>query len=151
MDTARTTRVLVVANSTAATPRLLEHVRRRAKAAPCDFTLIIPGAHGGNTANWTPETALRLLKRAARGRAEAAPQGPSPFRSIQSVVRDGNYDEIIVSIRPPRWSKWLRCDLLHRIERLGLPVTAILPRGRKLSNKEAGKMMLELGGSGPFG
>jgi hypothetical protein len=151
MGTERTTRVLVVANSTAATPRLLEDVRRRAKAGPCEFALIIPDAHGGNTANWTPDTALRLLKRAARGRAEAAPRGPNPFQSIQSAVRDGNYDEIIVSVRPPRWSRWLRCDLMHRIERLGLPVTAILPQGRTLSSKEAGKMMLELGGSGPFG
>jgi hypothetical protein len=150
MATARTTRVLVVANSTAATPRLLEDVRRRAKAGPCDFTLIIPGSHG-RTVNWTPETALSLLRRAARGRAEAAPQDSTPYRFIQTLVRDGNYDEIIVSLRPPRWSKWLRLDLIHRIERLGVPVTAILPRGRALSNKEAGKMMLELGGSGPFG
>ena len=151
MGTARATRVLVVANTTSATPRLLEEVRRRAKAGPCDFALVIPEARGGNTANWTPETALRLLNRAARGRAEAAPQGPKSFRFIQGAVRDGNYDEILVSIRPPRWSKWLRYDLIHRIERLGLPVTAILPRGRALSSKEAGKMMLELGGSGPFG
>jgi hypothetical protein len=43
-------------------------------------------------------------------------------------VRDGQFDEIIVSTLSTKTSKWLRRDLVRKIEGLGLPVTAVQPR-----------------------
>jgi hypothetical protein len=140
-----TTRILVVANRTAATPRLLEEVKRRSKQGSCEFTLLIPDAPSRKAADWTLETALPLLRRAARGPVEALVDGQDPVTSVQDAVHVGNFDEIIVSTLPPGMSKWLRRDLVNQVKRLGLPVTAVIPGDGKLSNREAASMLTELG------
>ncbi len=42
MKSSAPTRVLIVANRTAATPTLIEAVRQRAAAGQCTFTLLVP-------------------------------------------------------------------------------------------------------------
>ena len=54
--------------------------------------------------------------------------GADPFMSVSDAVRDGHFDEIIVSTLSKKTSKWLRRDLVRKIEGLGLPVTAVTPR-----------------------
>jgi hypothetical protein len=150
MEPSRPTRVLVVANRTAAAPRLLDAVRERARSGPCEFALLVPSSDP-KAADWTLDSALPLVKRAARGRVDGLVGGPDPFASVQDAVREGDFDEIIVSTRPKGVSKWLRRDLIARIQGLGLPVTAIVPRGAGMSSKEALKDMatMDAGGGGP--
>ena len=71
---------------------------------------------------------MPLLRRAAGGPVEGLVGGADPFTSVQDAVRDGRFDEIIISTLSKKTSKWLRRDLVRKVEGLGLPVTAVMPR-----------------------
>jgi hypothetical protein len=132
MESSAPTRVLVVANRTASTPRLLAEVARRAKAEATQFTLLIPDVDDRKAADWSRETALESLSRAAQGPVDCLVGGPDPFVAVQDAVHARHFDEIIISTLPKHRSKWLRRGLIPRIERLGLPVTGVIPRQKSL-------------------
>jgi hypothetical protein len=120
--------VLVVAHRTAATPRLLDEVRRRTQQGSCRFTLLVPRPY------WDPDTdeaelvvelAVPLLEDAAGHHVDAVIGDSDPVDAAQQVVASAGVDEIILSTLPQRVSHWLRRDVPTRLERLGLPVTVI--------------------------
>jgi hypothetical protein len=130
-------RVLVVANQTAATPALIEAVRERAQAGPATFTLLVPNtAHGlhrvvdpedqaATEADETLAKALPLLEEAAGGKVEGMVGVPEPLAAIQDAVNLHGFDELIISMLPKRFSRWLKLDLPHKAAGLGLPVTTV--------------------------
>jgi hypothetical protein len=122
---AATRRILVVANRTASTPLLLDTVRERATQGPCSFTLLIPNEPRKGGADWTLDTALPLLQRAARAPVEGLVGEEDAFEAVRAALSERGFDEVIISTLPRRVSEWLRRDLPHRVERLGVPVTTI--------------------------
>ena len=86
-------------------------------------------AHGAE-ADWTIDTAQRLLAKAAHGPVGVLTGGPDPFTAVKEAVATGEFDEIVVSTLPRGVSKWLRRDLVTRVRGLGLPVTTIIPGDR---------------------
>jgi hypothetical protein len=128
MESRGSTRILVVANQSVATPALLEEVRRRAEGGACEFALLIPEASPGVHAEWTLRQAVRLFGQAAGHPVEGlVSRAGDAYTAIELAVRDGGYDEIIISTLPRRGSQWLRRDLPRRVRRFGPRVTVVTP------------------------
>jgi hypothetical protein len=137
------TRVLVVANRTAATPALLDAVRERAARGPATFTLLVPNPvhgldrvmdpedHAQDEGQSVLELALPLLEDAAGGHVEGMVGDAEPLAAIQDAINVHGFDEIIISTLPTRVSRWLRLDLPHKAAGLGLPVTTVTARSRE--------------------
>ena len=143
MDFSSATRVLVVANRTAATPALLDAVRERAARGACRFTLLVPNtSHGLHRiidpedqdtleAEATLELALPLLHDAAGAPVEGLIGAADPLDAIQDAVNLRGFDEIVISTLPHRVSRWLHLDLPHKAAGLGLPVTMVTAKGQE--------------------
>jgi hypothetical protein len=125
METSSPRRTLIVANLTASTPILLQEVKRRAAEQPTKFTLLIPNVRSRKSADWTLETAVRMMERAADAPVEGRLGGADPFESVKEALAEGDYDDVMISTLPRRSSEWLRRDLPSRVEELGVPVSVI--------------------------
>lgn len=137
------TRVLVVANRTAATDALVAAVRERAARGPCAFTLLVPnpvaGLHrivnpediGDEEASAVLARALPVLSQAAGGPVQGRIGVSEPLAAIQDAVNLVGFDEIMISTLDHRVSRWLHLDLPHKAAGLGLPVTTITPSARE--------------------
>src|SRR4051794_28442514 len=136
MESERPRRILVVANRTAATPYVLDAVKRYRLEEPTTFALLIPDAPRSEHTDWTLEMALPLLERAAGGPV-AGLTGTSgdPLDAIRTVLAEGDYERVIISTLPERVSKWLRRDLPRRVEALGVPVEVVTAASRAQDGK----------------
>lgn len=120
--------ILIVANRTAASPKLLAAVAERAAREPCKFTLLVPRPY------WDPDTeeaaitlelAIPLLDAAAGSHVTGIVGPTDPIQAVRQALDAAKYDEIIVSTLPQRVSRWLHLDLAHRIGHFGVPVTLV--------------------------
>ncbi len=141
MESVKGTRVLVVANKTAATPALIEAVRRRAGEGPATFTLLVPAAAHGLHKVADPEDqdsseaeavialAVPLLEEATGAPVESLVGAPEPLAAVEDAMNVHGFDEIIISTLPTRVSRWLHLDLPSKVAGLGVPVTTISAKG----------------------
>jgi hypothetical protein len=120
---------LVVTHQTALSPALLETVRRLAAAdAAAEFAVLVPEAPVGATtwegetvdgAKQRGETAKALFEEAAHARVFRTAVGPpDPMQAIaDELLAQPDYETLVISTLPPGMSRWLRMDLVHRVER----------------------------------
>ena len=133
-----------MANRTAATPLLLDEIRRRAGEQPTAFVLLCP-RFPPQDRDWTLDEGLKAVRKAA-----ARPDRPArrprrgldgaddPFQAVKDALAGGDFDDVIISTLSKRTSEWLRRDLPRRVEALGVPVTVItMPSGERLTANEA--------------
>jgi hypothetical protein len=130
--------VLIVARRTADSPPLLEAVARRAREGPCNFTLLVPAFPNGlqrvgdpadagqRAAERRIRAAVPLLSHAAGSEVVAVIGVREPFAAVHDALHLMGFDEVIVSMLPPRISRWLHIELPRRIRALGVPVTEVV-------------------------
>src|SRR6478735_10731639 len=95
--------VLVIANRTAATPALLEEVRRRAAERPSRFTLLVPRPYWDadtEESGITLELAIPLLEEAAGGHVTGLIGEEDPMSAVSAALAEAHYDEILLSTLP---------------------------------------------------
>jgi hypothetical protein len=130
-------RVLLVACRTAAGDALLEAVRRRAAASPCEFTLLVPRPchglhrvvdpedHGWREAQAVIDSACPILAGAAGSAVDGMIGSHDPVAAVEDALNVHGFDEVIVSTLPARASRWLRLDLPSKVAGMGVPVTRV--------------------------
>jgi hypothetical protein len=109
--------------------------------------VLIPDVTDRKAADWTLETAQRLLRPVTRGKVEGLVGGADPFESVKEAVHEGDFDEIIISTLPKRVSKWLRRDLIGASKGWVCPS----PRSSRKRPSSRREEQLELGLGGGIG
>ena len=131
-----TTNVLVVADSTAASPDLVNALMARDEHGAANFTLLVPAtsAPGGwDAARDRLSEALDELHAAglhANGRLGSG----DPVLAVSDEWDPARYDEVILSTLAVDASEWVDDEVPERVERLtGARVTHVVPPQPALS------------------
>jgi hypothetical protein len=125
MESVSASRVLVVANRTAATPWLLHEIEQRSKAGPCEFALLVPPT-GGRKPDWTLDVALAQVEAAAGQPVETVACDRDYIGAVRRALSQEHYDEVLVSTCPPPGARWLNPDPMRWVDELGVPVTTLV-------------------------
>jgi hypothetical protein len=144
VNLSRPTRILVVTDRTAATPELVSAIAERARSGPSQFRIVVPNPAAAELHPLHPERhdkareAEEVLHDAIR-EIEAVVGAPvigsvsvrhDPVDASEQTMTAEPIDEIILSVVEHGLTRWLHQDLQHRLKHLGLPVTAVVSRGR---------------------
>jgi hypothetical protein len=123
--------VLVVANQTADSEKLLAALKVRGNA---QFTLLLPAVPGAPR----DESRRRLdevlsAMRAAGLEVEGAIGDSNPLTAVRETWDPAKYDEVVVSTLATGVSKWLQIDLPHQVERVtGMPCEHVVAEPQPL-------------------
>jgi hypothetical protein len=107
--------VLVVANRTALSIGLEAALRARLESGPASFTLLVPLGRTRDAEKAARDIATRLCEAGFEVQGRAG--DTDPLLAVLEVWSPAEFDEIIVSTLPASTSRWMRADLMQRIER----------------------------------
>lgn len=119
-DRAEATQTLVIANQTVGGEPLFAELKRRADEGPHRFTVIVP--QDGGDGHHAAEARERLKALLGRLHEEGIPAtggigDPDPFTAVMNALQFYRVDEIVISTLPKMRSRWLRSDLVERVQR----------------------------------
>jgi hypothetical protein len=136
-------RYLVVGNQTLGSEPLKATLKARLAEGPCSFHVVVPASHPSGA--WTDGEVTAMAQRrliaalTAFGELGADVSGEvgdaSPIRAIADLLLEEPFDEIILSTLPPGPSRWLRQDVVHRVQR-----TFKVPCTHVVSDRESADM-----------
>jgi hypothetical protein len=129
-------RYLVVANQTLGGGQLLQLLRQLAET-PATFHVLVPAtpptdhlwteAEAQSIARSHLETALDRFRRLGAEEVTGEVGDARPMQAIDDVLSREAFDEIVLSTLPPRLSRWLKLDLIHRVRSTyGIPVRHVI-------------------------
>lgn len=127
---------LVVANQTLGGEHLLAELRRRVAVERCRLHVVVPANVQGegwtHTESEARAIAAQRLKEAVERFGELGVDvdghvgDERPLDAIRDALRENPCDEIILSTLPRGASRWLRMDLVSRVNRtFAVPVTHV--------------------------
>jgi nucleotide-binding universal stress UspA family protein len=139
MEHNRPARILVVTDHTAASPELLEAIRRRAAEGDAQFRILVPNPAKAELHLLHPErhdkaAEAEAVLHEALPAFEAAAGRPvlasvsirhETYDAIEELMLNEPVDEVVLSVLPHGHHSWLHPDLQHRLTHLGLPVTLV--------------------------
>jgi hypothetical protein len=129
-------RYLVVANQTLGGPHLLSLLRELARK-PAAFHVLVPASPPADHL-WTEsearaiarkrlETALERFRTLGAEEVTGEVGDERPLQAIEDALAKEPFDEIVLSTLPPKLSRWLKLDLIHRVRSAyGLPVRHVI-------------------------
>ena len=113
--------VLVIANATAASPQLIDALRKRAERGPIRATLLMPsagpGLNGRDAAQSALDDVLEQWREAGLEEVDGVVGDQDPLVAVHEAWDPQRFDEVIVSTLPSHISEWVRWDLAHRVAR----------------------------------